>query len=307
VQAVDAEILRWAGKRFGLVTRGKLSALGLSRDQIDWRLRSGFLERVHRGVYRVAGARRCFEGDLLAACLATGGYASSRSAGALFKLRRVTASTPEISVPRRHVPDLPGVRVRAVPGLALTDVSRIGIIPVTHPARILLDLATDAPLLTEGALNDALLRGIVTIPRLDELLSRVGRRDGEGREHLGALVARFRGGRRPTESPLEDDLLALLRRYGLPEPVPQHEVGLPGGSVRLDFAYPEMQFGIEADGDRYHSSPSERARGRRRDARLAVIEWDLLHFGADEIDSTPAEVAAQVNDVLLARGRRRAG
>lgn len=307
VQAVDAEILRWAGRRFGLVTRGELSGFGLSRDQIDWRLRSGFLERVHRGVYRVAGARRSFEGDTLAACLATSGYASSRCAGALFKLRRITASTPEVSVPSRDVPDLAGVRVRAVPGLEGADVSRIGIIPVTHPARILLDLAGDAPLLTEGALNDALLRGIVSLPRLEALLRRVGGRGRAGTSHLRALVALFQDGRRPTESPLEDDLLALLRRFGLPEPVPQYEIHLPGGPVRLDFAYPEAQFGIEADGDRYHSSPTERARGRRRDARLAVIEWEVLHFGADEIDSTPAQVAAQVNEVLRTRLRRRAG
>jgi very-short-patch-repair endonuclease len=304
MQVVDAEILRWAGRRFGLVTRSELYGFGLSPDQIDWRLRSGFLERVHRGVYRVAGTRRSFEGDVHAACLATGGYASSRCAGALFNLRRVTASTPEVSVPRRDAPHLVGVRVRAVPRLAPSDLTRIGLIPVTHPARILLDLARDAPELTEGALNDALLRGVVSIARLEELVARAGGRGQGGTPHLRALVSLFRDGRRPTESPLEDDLLAVLRRYGLPEPVPQYEIRLPGDRVRLDFAYPEEQVGIEADGDRYHSSPRDRARGRRRDARLAVIGWEVLHFGAEEIDNSPAEVAGQVDEVLGARGRR---
>lgn len=307
MQAVDARILRWAGTRFGLITRAELAGFGLSPDQISWRLRSGFLERVHRGVYRVVGGGHSFEGDVLAACLATGGYAASRCAGALFKLRRVTASAAEVSVPRRDVPRLAGVRVRAVPGLAPSDLTRIGIIPVTHPARILFDLAGDAPELTEGALNDALLRGMVSIARLEELVARAGGRGQRGTPLLRALVSLFRNGRRPTESPLEDDLLALLRRSGLPEPVPQHEIRLTHGRVRVDFAYPDVRLAIEADGDRYHSSPTERAQGRRRDARLAVVGWEVLHFGAHEIGTSPAEVAAQVIEVLRARRRQRAG
>jgi very-short-patch-repair endonuclease len=137
------------------------------------------------------------------------------------------------------------------------------------------------------------------------MLARTGTRGRPGAAALAELVALFRDGHGPTQSELEDDLLPLLRRFGLPRPQQQFKVDIPGhGPVWLDFAYPEARLGVEADGDRYHSSPSERARGRRRDARLAVLDWEVMHFGRVEINDTALDVAAQVEAVLQARCRR---
>ncbi len=305
-RALDLAILGRAESQFNIITTAQLYELGSTPRQVQGR-RGGLLEPLHRGVYRTAGARRSFEGDVLAACWALGGWASGRCAGVLFGLRRITAGEPEIVVARSHVPKLAGVRVRSAQGLQREDVSFIGIIPVTVPARILVDLAGVVPELLEGALNDALLRHLTTVHSLERLLDRIGTQGRPGAAALAELVSVFRGGRKPTQSELEDDLLALLRRFGLPEPEQQFEVQLPGrGSVWLDFAYPDVRLGVEADGDRYHSSPAERARGRRRDARLAVLDWEMLHFGRYEIDHSPEEVAAQVDSILRTR-RRRAG
>jgi very-short-patch-repair endonuclease len=285
----------------------QLYDLGCTRREVQGR-RGGLLEPLYRGVYRTAGARPSFEGDVLAACWATGGWASGRCAAALFGFRRITASEPEIVVARSHVPKLAGVRVRSVQGLLPADLSVIGIIPVTVPARILLDLARVAPDLLEGALNDALLRNLTTIQTMERLLLRTGMKGRPGVAALAELVALFRDGRRPTQSELEDDLRDLLRRSGLPELEQQFPVQLPGGrTVWLDFAYPEARLGVEADGDRYHSSPTERAKGRQRDARLAVVGWEVLHFGRNEIDHTPRDVADQVDAVRRARLRTTVG
>jgi very-short-patch-repair endonuclease len=304
MNAMDLAILQRAEKQFSIMTTDQLHELGCTRRQVQGR-RGALLEPLYRGVYRTAGGRQSFESEVLAACWALGGWASDRCAGALFGLRRIRATQPEIVVARSHVPKLPGVRVRSTQLLQPADVSFIGIIPVTVPARILVDLADVVPELLEGALNDALLRHITTIGALERLLQRTGTKGRPGAAALAELVTLFRDGRKPTQSELEDDLLALLRRFGLPEPEQQFEVTLPGGrSVWLDFAYPDVRFGVEADGDRYHSSPTERARGRRRDARLAVLDWEVMHFGRVEIDETPREVADQVDAVLRARGRR---
>jgi very-short-patch-repair endonuclease len=306
MNSLDLAILQRAERQFGIVTTDHLYELGCTRRQVQVRS-GGLLQRMYRGVYRTAGVRPSFEGDVLAACWATGGWASHRCAGALFGLRRVAASKPEIVVASSHGPNLPGVRARTARTLRPEDVSFIGIIPVTVPARILFDLAGVAPNLIEGAFNDALLRHLTTIRAVERLLERTGTQGRPGVAALAELVALFRDGRRPTQSELEDDLLALLRRFGLPEPEQQFEVKVPGrGSVWLDFAYSDVRFGVEADGDRYHSSPTERAKGRRRDASLAVLDWEVMHFGRVEIDETPREVAAQVDAVLRAR-RRRAG
>jgi len=305
-RALDLAILRQAEKQLSIITSQQLYELGCTPREVQGR-RGGLLQPIHHGVYRTVGARQSYEADVLAACWALGGWASDRCAAVLFGLRRVTASEPEIVVARSHVPKLAGVRVRSTRGLEAADLSSIGIIPVTAPARILLDLAAVAPDLLEGALNDALLRHLTTIHGLERLLRRTGTKGRPGAAALAELVALFRDGRKPTQSELEDDLLALLRRFGLPEPEQQFKVQLPGGNrVWLDFAYPEARLGVEADGDRYHSSPTERAKGRRRDARLAVTDWEVLHFGRNEIDRTPQEVAGQVDAVLRAR-RRRAG
>ena len=64
------------------------------------------------------------------------------------------------------------------------------------------------------------------------------------RRVLTPLVAARAAGRRPTESELEDDLLAVIRRYGLPEPVPQY----PYRGRRIDFAYPELETVLKVTG-----------------------------------------------------------
>lgn len=225
-RSLDLAILGKAQRQLGIITTKHLYELGCTVREVQGR-RGGLLLPRHRGVFRVAGARPSFESDVLAACWATGGWASDRCAASLFGLRRVTASEPEIVVARSHVPKLAGVHVRSAQGLQPEDVSFIGIIPVTTPARILLDLARVAPDLLEGALNDALLRHLTTIHGLERLLLRTGSRGRPGAAALVDLVALFRDGRRPTQSELEDDLRALMRRFNLPEPEQQFGVELP--------------------------------------------------------------------------------
>ena len=52
---------------------------------------------------------------------------------------------------------------------------------------------------------------------------------------------------------MEDELLEVFRAFGLPEPVRQFVLPLPGGgTARFDAAYPDLLLGFEADGDRWH-------------------------------------------------------
>src|SRR5437870_4358951 len=81
------------------------------------------------------------------------------------------------------------------------------------------------------------------------------------------LVMERVNGRRPTESELEDDLLALLRRYGLPEPVPQHEVNCR----RIDFADPDLVLGIEVDSVEAHAAKHDVQRNATKANDL--LDW----------------------------------
>src|SRR3954453_15951629 len=86
--AVDHAIAMLAWRQWGVVTRPQLRALGLSDDEIDYRIAVGRLRLIHRGVYAVGHHRIQPEGVWLAAGYAGGDGAvlSHRSAARLWGL-----------------------------------------------------------------------------------------------------------------------------------------------------------------------------------------------------------------------------
>ena len=304
MDAADVDAYRLAECQLALITSVQAIELGMTPKQIKGRLAAGLFVRVHRGVYRVAAAPASHQQELLAACLAAGAraVASHRSAAAVSGLRGVEWPTPEITVTGNSKPVLRGVAVHRS-ALGSADVGRRGPIPVTRPARTLLDLAGVEPALVEGALDDALVRGLTTLGSIERMLDRAGSHGRAGTALLRRLVAERSDGQSPTESFLEDRLVGLLRRHGLPEPIRQHPVALPDGHVvRIDLAYPEVRLGIETDGRVWHSGRADFSRDRQRANRLAGLGWTLLRYGWADLDGGPA-VARQVATVL----RRRAG
>jgi very-short-patch-repair endonuclease len=303
----DSAVHPLAERQHGLVTRAQLRQLGLSDRQITARLRWGLLTPVHRGVLRITAVARSPEQALLAACLAAGvgAVASHRSAAALWELRGIDWPRPELSVPNDRRPSVAGATVHRSAMLGRPDVTRHRRIPVTTPARTLLDLGAAAPELVEPAVEDALLRGLVTLPSLRRALERVGAHGRGGTAVLRDLVAQRARETAPTESPLEDALVALLRRHRLPEPVRQHPVAVGGGRVvRLDLAYPDARVGIEADGRRWHSGRADFQSDRERGNHLAARGWTVLRFGWDDVGRRGDRVADDVRRVLQ---HRRAG
>jgi very-short-patch-repair endonuclease len=166
---------------------------------------------------------------------------------------------------------------------------------LTTLARTLLDLVSVSPRrLVEGALDGALHRRKVSLRALEQVLERAGRRH-HGYRALAPVVAERRAGRAPTESELEDDLLALIRRYGLPEPVPQH----PYRGRRIDFAYPELVLGVEANSVAAHAAKEDVQRNAEKANDL--LEWWILYFTYDDVHGTPADVARRIEDAIRRR------
>jgi hypothetical protein len=129
---------------------------------------------------------------------------------------------------------------------------------------------------------------------VEQVLDRAGRRH-RGYRRLAPLVAARRAGRAPTESELEDDLLAVIRKFGLPEPVPQH----PHAGRRIDFAYPELMFGIEANSVKAHAAKEDVQRNARKANDL--VEWWILYFTYDDVHGDPADVARQIEETMARR------
>jgi very-short-patch-repair endonuclease len=287
-------VMRLAARQHSLLSRRQWLDGGLSQRQLDRAVANGAVLIIHPGVYAVRGAKASFERDVLAACLATGGVASHRCAAYLWKCRKFERPVVEVLVTKGHAPALPGIAVRRTGRLEGVESTHVGPIPITTTARTLLDLVSVAPALVEGALDGLLHRRRVSLRSLGQTLERAGECH-PGHRALAPLVAARAAGRRPTESELEDDLLALIRRFGLPEPVPQY----PYRGRRIDFAYPDLVVGIEANGVQAHAAREDVQRNAEKANDL--LEWWMLYFTYDDVHGTPAAVARRIEDAIRRR------
>jgi very-short-patch-repair endonuclease len=148
----------------------------------------------------------------------------------------------------------------------------------TGIARTLLDLgAVVPPTVVEHALDRALHAQLVTIPELEALLRRTGRRGRNGTGVLRALVA-TRVPDRNAESPQERRMARMLVAAGLPEPVLQYEIRDEQGLfvARVDAAYPQWRIAVEYDSDQFHSGALDHARDNDRRNALLRVAWDVV-------------------------------
>jgi len=292
---VDA-LLKLAARQHSTLSRRQWLDGGLSQRQLDRAIAQGAVVVLHPGVYALRGSRGSVERDVMAACLATGGVASHRCAAYLWKFRKFERPVVEVLVTSGRAHALPGVTVRRTGRLDPTEGTHIGAIPVTSRARTLLDLVPVAPRLVEGALDGTLHRRQLSLRTMEGVLERAGKRH-PGYSVLAPLVAARVAGRRPTESELEDDLLAVIREYGLPEPVPQY----PYRGRRIDFAYPELLFGIEAQSVEAHAAKEDVQRNAEKANDL--LEWWILYFTHADVHDRPKRVAERIDEGIARRRR----
>lgn len=301
---IDARIARIAARQHGAVSRAQAFRAGATRRMIGHRLATGRLEVVLPSVYLIAGTPRTFRLEVMAACLASGGVASHRAAGALWSIDGVAEGAVEVSAPRRV--RIRGLRATEVHDLAPRDVTTVGPIPVTSVARTIVDVAARLdPEALEVALDDALRRRLVTPARLRETFDRL---HYPGRTGAGALRSLLEA--RPSlgsvpDSPLETRMLRLLRRARLPEPVLHHRVTEGSRTVAIiDLAYPRHNVAIELDGYRYHQGRRPWQRDMRRMNVLILLGWRVLRFTDEDVRTRSHEVVRSVASALRSSDRR---
>lgn len=273
----DQLIARLAERQHGVFTFDQALSCGFSASAIQRRVASGRWVRVHKGVYRLAGSVRTFEQRTMAAVLACGGGAVAfrRTAGALFGVEGVEPETVEVAVRWERRPTL----AHRSTTLIRSDLTVIGVIPVTTPQRTIMDLASvlqAEPL--EDALDDLIRRRRVHPRRLEERLERMRRNGCMGLGLLLELV-KVRTTKSVSGSRRENVVRRALARAGLPEPIPQYEIYDKDGRfvARPDLCYPEQKLYIEYDGG-HHESPRQRQRDIDRQNRLSALGWRPLRF-----------------------------
>jgi hypothetical protein len=131
----------------------------------------------------------------------------------------------DITVPRNRHPSSSRILIhRPQDRIPDEDITTIDGIPVTKPARTLLDLATVVEEdVVERCLDDALRRRLVSLPFLERWLADPRRKRKRGAPVLRRLIA-ARATVGVTECPLETQVLRLLQNAGLPIPMLQYIV-----------------------------------------------------------------------------------
>jgi hypothetical protein len=280
----------------GLVTRRQLLTLGFSTSAIDHRVALGRLHPIMRGVYAVGWRRLTPKRRWMAAVLGCGEGAvlSHRSAAALWGFAVERGPVVEISARKpRSEPRRSGIEARGRPSLPDEDVTSRDGIPVTTPARTLLDLAT---LLTarqlERAVNEADKRDLVDPVELRRALA--GYAGEPGVRALRHLLDRDTF--QLSDSDLEIYFRPIAARAGLPPPLAKQFVN----GFEVDFQWPELGLVIETDGLRYHRTPAAQARDRIRDQAHTAAGLTPLRFTHWQVKNEPAYVA----DILMRTARR---
>ena len=276
-----------AGRQHGVVSRSQLATLGLSRTEIGGRVRRGYLQRVHTGVYAVGHLALTRNGHFMAAVLACGeGAALSHfSAAVLWGLLEARGQRIHVTVERNRV--CRGIVVHRSP-LVGERLRRLGIV-VTTPARTLVDLADVAPRRTlERAFDEA------DYLRLDwqSARPRHGRR---GSGLLASVLAVHEPGSTRTLSELEELFLAFCDGRGIRRP----EVNVSIEGYLCDFVWREERVIVETDGDQAHGTRRARERDPVRDADLQIAGWRVMRLSSVRLFREPDAVEDQLKRLLV--------
>jgi very-short-patch-repair endonuclease len=292
VEGADAAIARIAAGQYGVVTRAQLVAAGVRRGSINHRIAAGRLHRIRRRVYLVGHPVPPRFACEMAAVLACGESAvlSHRTAALLWLLPCDAARQIDVTVPGRDPGTHPGIRVHRVRRLNPLDVRRCQRMPITTPARTLVDLAEVLPLRTlERALSEAQIRRLVRPRQLLDVLER-----SPGRRGAGALRELLDHQPAFTRSEAEARLLALLRAAGLPP----SSVNTRIGNYEVDFLWRPDRLVVEFDGYAYHSSRTAFERDRTRDAELQARGYRVFRVTWRQLVEEPEAVIARIAQAL---------
>ena len=277
----DRQLAEEAAGHYGVFTLADARRAGLRRHQIRERVENTWLA-YYEGVFRIAGTPDTWLGRLYAATKAAepGGAVSHRSGGAVYELPGGTRDLIELSCLRWKRARHAGLVVHESRRLDERDITTVDGIPVTTPARTILDLASCFPSerYLEYVLQAARRKRLITYESMRATFDRHARRGLKGVRALRVVLDGWDPASRPTESEMETRLLQILRDHGLPEPVTQFEIRDGAGELvaRTDAALPQWRIVIEYDSKQEHSDEFQVSRDSRRRNRIIAAGYAPL-------------------------------
>jgi very-short-patch-repair endonuclease len=215
---------------------------------------------------------------------------SHASAGAIWGFLPPYEGDVHVTIPGRQIRSRPGLRGHTTKLLHAVDVRRRHNLPVTAPARALLEIAPELALRDlERAVDETIVQDLVDQAALQAVLARYPHYPGAAR--LRAIIAE--------EAPLSES--EAERRFRAL--VAQARLIQPRGKVRIlgytvDFAWLDRRLIIEIDGYRYHRSRRKFESDRERDATLQAAGYTVVRFTWRQLRDEPAVVLFRLGQLL---------
>jgi very-short-patch-repair endonuclease len=262
---------------------------------IDRQVKAGGVIALHRGVYAVGHQALTWRGRATAALLAAGpsSVISHRSAAAAWRILPDASGPIHVTVVGGDRRSRRGLAVHRTPALDGRDVRPIEGVPVTAPARTLVDLAAVGEMRLDAAIAEAQVLRLVRRRDLEAALERAS--DPRGIPRLRRALAAVADA--PTRSELERSMLRLVADAGLPRPSVNRRLG----RYTVDFLWDRERVVVETDGWAAHGHRQAFERDRARDADLQARGYVVVRFTWRQINEARLLVATRLAQVLAGR------
>ena len=295
----ERAIAELAGAQRTIVAHRQLQPLGLGRHAIAYRVKSGRLHVVFRGVYSIVYGPLPPLALELAALLACGekSFVSHRSSAFVWGMLKTPPPAVEVSVVGRFRASREGICVHRIRTIDRRELRRHEGLWISTPARSVLEVAETAP---HNEIIDLVDKGVegrlFTPSELEAVLRRNRGRRGAAR--LGAVLG-SEDALTITRSRAEKAFLKLIRDAGLPRP----DVNQPLGPYKPDFMWRKERVIVEVDSYGFHGGPGGFQNDHNKDLFYRDAGFDVLRPTRNNVIYEPARVLAGVVRALTRRSR----
>lgn len=296
----DDEVLRLATLQRGLVHRRQLRAAGIAKNKLATRVHDGRLTCIHSDVFAVGPMlpQVQYVAETAAALQYVGfGVLSHFSAANLWGMLDSVGlndlwpheESVWVTLAGKELRASTGIHLHSVQALDRRDLRRCRNLPVTSPARTILDLAGMLhPSELESLLAQTLQRGLARAAELQDVIVRAPATTpgiARLRRLLNSSVSLA-----DTRSRYERKLKALIAAAELPQPLTNVKLG---GYI-VDYHWPEQRLVLEFDSWRFHRERDAFERDRLRDQHLIASGQRVMRATAGHVDHTPFALIARL-------------
>lgn len=295
-------VTEFARSHHGVITTVEAHALGIPPYRLSKWARSGRLVHAAPGVHVVSGAPQTWHQRVRVATGSGAGWASHRTAAALWALDGFERRSVEVITIRGRRRKRRGWKVHESRTLRGVDLAVVDGIPCTSVVRTVLDLPAVAhPYLVGRALDHACRRDVATLDRIVQRHLELPRRGRRGAVLLSEMLDERLGTGRFTDTDFEAEAVGVIRSAGLPEPELQHEVRDGDFVAHLDLAWPDIRWLVECDSLACHSGKGPHEWDRRRRRRLKRLGWDGVEVTYDDVTKRREATGRELRELYDAR------